>query len=218
MFRASLLEYIVFSFIFNRNHKFTDFPPLLRLRTVVHTRCLTTANDDDGDDDVTADAQQSDAGVSAGGRRADGRRCRRPDGAVPKAQERRRPGVLPGQAQGRRRVLVVRRRPAAQAARVPLSVQRVGVVRGGGHRTAVGPRLFRSGRRQPGRLLQRRARSRARSARHVQSVPVQQRLLQRRRRYIVVGVGRGRRRRRRLDPVTGRLGLFIGSRRFQEHG
>lgn len=184
----------------------------------MHARCLTTANDDDDggdDDDVTSGAQQSDAGVSAGGRRADGRRGRRPDGAVPKAQERRRrrPGVLPGQARGRRRVLVVRRRPAAQAARVPLSVQRVGVVRGGGHRTAVGPRLFRSGRRRPGRLLQRRARSRARSARHVQSVPVQQRLLQRRRRYIVIGVGRGRRRRRRrLDPGVRSSGLGVSKK------
>lgn len=113
--------------------------------------------------------------MAIGGRR-DGRQ--RPNGFVPKTHERRA-DMLQGPADRRRRVLVVRRRQAAPASRVPLSVQPVGVVREHNDRRAISPRLFRSDRRQPGRLFPHR---RPEPERHVQGVPVQPRLLQRRRR------------------------------------
>jgi len=104
--------------------------------------------------------------------------------------------VLQGPAHGRRRVLVVRQRTPAPAVRVPLSVQSVRVVRERVHRHAVGPRVFRSDRHQPGRLL---PRDQPGAERHVQGVPVQTRLLQRRRRRwtgrvaaTAAGVVRGR--------------------------
>jgi len=87
--------------------------------------------------------------------------------------------VLQRPAHGRRRVLVVRQRTTAPAVRVPLSVQSVRVVRERDHRHAVGPRVFRSNRHQPGRLL---PRDQPGAERHVQGVPVQTQLLQRRRR------------------------------------